>query len=811
MKFKSKVSRFVGGLLLIASTCTFTPSDAQSVTKSGARVLPVVISKARPTSLILPTDAILSEVTASEELQRYLTAMTGAKVEVVREDVAIKPTGTRIYLGPTKFAGQYLGEKGTLSGEEWMLQNVNGDLIITGGRTRGTLYGVYHFLEDICGVRWWSRWEETVPRHSEIRINALQRREKPAFSYRDIYRQYHGGDDWDNGRAAARARLNRDGDNPISALYGGANTYGPPEHTHTAAMYISKDKYFAEHPDWFALVNGQRVAGHTEQLDYTNPEMRAEFLRLLLENIRKSRAAATSSLLPLPTIYAVDQNDGTSWCSCERCSALVAREGSQAGPMVDFVNYMADGIRQEFPDVLLSTLAYQASESPPKTLHPRENVVVKLTDTTNSYTVPVTAPANQQMRNLIESWAAIAPRLQIWDYSTFYPVNGQNVGFPFPSEHIYATDYRFYQKNRVNRVFVEFENTVTGDARDLKLWLMAKLLENPNADDKKLINEFTDGFYGPAGTYIRDYRQQLLDAAQRNKANLRFFGSVSAFSYAKLSDILKMQVTFDRAEKAVAGNTVLLRRVRHMRLSLDRLTLFFYPAYLLQHKAAGGKMTTLPFKREVIGQRALQTWIEQAKMRLPASKQQEEIDMATQEIKRYLEIPKEFPIPAKFGEFKREQIIDLPAAALAFANNSAMKSSLIDDPEAPTGKTEVLNFDNQADRELYSLPMQWGFYDLSIKKDTKLPPLKKEDIIGPGYHWYKMGTVVNLDTFFAYFTWSWNIQCSDNNDAIARSGRNGRYDVWANMKFEGPMHGFDIPGQKNALFVERVILTPAKP
>jgi hypothetical protein len=796
-------------LLLACGTLAFATASHADAPKP-LKATSIVISKAKPVTIVLAAETIQSEETASKELKHYLDEMTGVDCQIVREGSAAKLDGTLIYVGPTKFAAQNLTDKKAFGGEEWLLQNIGGKLVITGGRPRGTLYGAYHFLEDVCGVRWWSRWEEDVPQQKQIKVNALSRREQPAFSYRDIYREYHA--DWDSGITPARARLNRDGDSPMDSMYGGANTYGPPAHSHTVYMYIDKDKYFADHPDWYALVNGKRTAGYdVSQLDYTNDEMRAEFLRLLLDTIRKSRADAIAKQLPVPAIYAVDQGDANAWCECEKCAAIVAREGSESGPVIDFVNYMADAVAKEFPDVLLSTLAYQKSEKPPKTLRPRDNIVVKLTNTTSSYTHLLTEPVNQTMHDRVKSWAAISGHLGIWDYVTFHTLNNQNLGFPFPNEHTFGPNNQFYHQNHVDRMFVEMENTVNGDVRDLKLWLMAKTLENPNADNAKLIKDFSDGYYGPASPHFLRYRQQLKVAGERNNINLRFFGAISSFSYLKLPDVVKMQQTFDAGEKAVAGKPVFLKRLRQARLSLDRSALFFYPAYRLQNEAAGGTAATMPLDQKVMADRALETWTEQAKMRMPASKLAEELDIAQKEIGRYLEIPKEYPLPEQFKDYHKEDVIDLPAASNAFQNNEALHSLLIDDPEAPTGKTEIFNYDERPDKDAYAMPMAWGFYDLTTRKEIKLPPLQLADIKGPGYHWYKMGTMENLDTFLAYFTWSWHLRSPDNNDVIARSGKNGRYDVWVNMKFEGPMHGFNVPGQKNALYVERIILTPAKP
>ena len=108
------------------------------------------------------------------------------------------------------------------------------DLYLVGGNPRGTLYAVYHFLEDVVGVHWWNPWEETVPRQPTLRVGPLDFQGRPAFRYRDIYMLYG----LDGGRFAARNRLNREGDAPIEGRYGGSLDYGPPYHVHTFFRYF---------------------------------------------------------------------------------------------------------------------------------------------------------------------------------------------------------------------------------------------------------------------------------------------------------------------------------------------------------------------------------------------------------------------------------------------------------------------------------------------------------------------------------------------------------------------------------------------
>ncbi len=48
------------------------------------------------------------------------------------------------------------------------------------------------------------------------------------------------------------------------------------------------------------------------------------------------------------------------------------------GPLLRAVNAVADAIVTDFPDVAISTLAYQHTMKPPMLTKPRKNVIVRL-------------------------------------------------------------------------------------------------------------------------------------------------------------------------------------------------------------------------------------------------------------------------------------------------------------------------------------------------------------------------------------------------------------------------------------------------
>ena len=84
---------------------------------------------------------------------------------------------------------------------------------------------------------------------------------------------------------------------------------------HNFDYWIPGKEYCVEHPEFFAEIDGVRItpSGNTEllmreQLCTTNPELRAEIVRRMVEYCRKHPEVKTISLIP---------NDGFGWCQCK--------------------------------------------------------------------------------------------------------------------------------------------------------------------------------------------------------------------------------------------------------------------------------------------------------------------------------------------------------------------------------------------------------------------------------------------------------------------------------------------------------------
>lgn len=474
---------------------------------------------------------------AAHQLADYLERITGAVIPV---RTSAEAPAHAILVGPgiaarTSFKDVPFDKLGD---EELVMRTRGGHLLLAGGRPRGTLYAVSRFLQEQCGVRWWTPWASRVPKQATLRIKDLNVREKPAFEYRDAYWFCAFNPDW-QWRNCCNGAFSR-----IPADKGGHIIYRG--FVHTSYALVPPDKYFSKHPDWFSLINGNRV-GTNAQLCLTNPKLREFVVRRVEQWLRES---------PNANIVSVSQNDNQKFCECTNCRSLDEAQGSHAGSLIAFVNYVAKRIAPQYPKVAIDTLAYQYTRKPPKTLRPRPNVIVRLCSIECNFRVPMSAPANASFAKDVRGWAKLTNRLYIWNYVTDF---GHYVQ-PFPNWLTLGPNLRFFKAHHVKGVFEEGAYQSYGsEMAPLRAWVLAQLLWNPQQNGRALIREFLEGYYGKAGKPIWQYMKLLYDASRGYK--LTCYAPTDA-PFLQFKTLAKAEKLWQQAEQAVAGNKILLARVR---------------------------------------------------------------------------------------------------------------------------------------------------------------------------------------------------------------------------------------------------------
>lgn len=799
-------------LLLLATIASLSAGPAAYAARP-AKPVGFAITRTQPAAIVLPDNATVPETTAAADLQSYIGRITGAQCPVIREGEASPASTRKIYVGATRFAGQHVSGLAAFGDEEWTIRTQAANLILTGGAPRGALYATYRFLEEICGVHWWNSFEETVPTRNTLTVKSLDLRGKPGFYYRDIYSTYS----YDGGRFASRNRLNRQGFDVMDIKHGGSRTIGPPDWVHTFFSYMPPEKYYQQHPDWFLIDPSRTFMGqgpahiYNAQLNLGHAGMRAEFLRLLLENIRKSRQAAFEKGQTPPDIFDVSQNDGgVSWVGPED-KALVEREGTNAASMIVFLNYLADGIREEFPNVYLSTLAYHSGEKAPKTIRPRDNVIVRLTDTRSNYLLPVTHPRNEILRKNVEDWAKLTKNLYIWDYNVTFV----HPEFPTPTLHTYAPDLKFFRDHNVTGYLTEFEYPIEADLRDLKVWVLCKLLENPDRPTAALVKQFTDGYYGKAGPFVRQYMQLLEKAAEKKDAggataDITWFAGTGQFTYLTVDFLRQANAIFDRAAQAVGNDQLLTRRVRHARLAVDSAILKRYPRLAAAWARAGQGSAKLPFDRELIARRYQQTWNEQVDMRPKELGREKAKAEVAEEVRNLTTGSSTVTIPEKFRGLPPADVYIYGSTDTRYAGPDPLgvrSNGLVVLDEGATNGIARRFVIPEDQTEKYKLPMAWGAYANREEKTLITQEVKPEQVPGPGYNWYRLGTVRPTPSTYVFLTWSWWMQTDIGGDVDP----NQDYEVWGHLKFEGPLFPHGKAEDKNAIVLDQYVLVRQPP
>ncbi len=172
--------------------------------------------------------------------------------------------------------------------------------------------------------------------------------------------------------------------------------------------------------------------------------------------------------------------------------------------------------------MLVESLAYQYTRKPPKTIKPRDNVLIRLCTIECSYIQPLDGEQNQKFAADIEGWSKLAKYLFIWDYTTNY---NDYLG-PHPNLRVLAPNVRYFVKHGAIGLFEEGEGD---DFCELKNWLLLRVMWEPNLDGEKLIGEFLSGYYGlEVAPLLKRYWDVLIARAEKEKIYLGCFCMNSA-------------------------------------------------------------------------------------------------------------------------------------------------------------------------------------------------------------------------------------------------------------------------------------------
>jgi Domain of unknown function (DUF4838) len=427
----------------------------------------------------LSASASESEKWSAKELQHWLKEISGIELPLLTFDPNF--AGPQIVIGETEIGAA--SHHSAVSEESFHYYNVGPNIFLTGGKQRGTLYGVFDFLEKELGCRWYTPTVTVVPRRDELKFVWFDHAEKPGIRVRNDFYFEAFDPIW-----ATRNKMN--GTMGYRQQPGGVESYWS---VHTFFPLMPPAEFYKKHPEYYSLIDGKRIFERA-QLCLTNPDV----LSIITERIKKKMRESPEYL-----IYDVSQNDWYNPCQCDKCQAIVKEKGGESGLIIWFVNQVAEAVEKEFPDKFVGTLAYQYTRTPPINITPRHNVVVRLCSIECCFAHDFkSCPENKSFLDDLRGWSAIAPHMYIWDYV----VNFGHYVMPYPNFRVLQSNIQSFRDNHAIGIMEQAAyQSRGGEFSELRAYLISKLLWNPECNTEDVINDFMVGYYGRAGKFVRQY------------------------------------------------------------------------------------------------------------------------------------------------------------------------------------------------------------------------------------------------------------------------------------------------------------------
>ncbi len=260
-----------------------------------------------------------------------------------------------------------------------------------------------------------------------------------------------------------------------------------------------------EHPEYLALVNGQRARKTNSQKFCTsNLDLQKLITETVVANFLKK--TTNSNIAPAQSV-SMDPSDLNNWCECPQCAAM----GSPSNQAVTLANLVAADLQSKTGRKIIVGMYAYNQHSPPPTIKVHPNVVVSVATSfiRGGFTLD----------QLLAGWSAQGATLGIREYYAIFAWDRNLPARARASRPTYIRD-SIAKFHALGARYMTAEATESWAPQGLGYYLSSRLLwdasqasdENYNA----LLTDFFDKSFGPASTKMRTF-YTLLDPAGKKR------------------------------------------------------------------------------------------------------------------------------------------------------------------------------------------------------------------------------------------------------------------------------------------------------
>ncbi len=472
---------------------TAEDADQVVIVADGVARAAIVVAQAAPEAVIR----------AAEELRWCIEQMTSVALPLV-DDVSAPETAADlpellICVGPSDLTAEVAnalpGDAYAPGGQDAVAMFVDGKIILTGGPVldgQTTEYAVAAFLRHLGAecYRARSRPIKVLPAGPRLAVpKSLDIRVQPAFV----------------SRAPSGALL------PPWSSAGGVDF----TNAHNWFRVITRD-FFGEHPQWFALIDGERDdpgTGSVYAICETHPEVVNRFVDAAAEAFESGREGF--SLTPNDCVRGL--------CQCEICLAVHGDGAIPADRMLAFANRVRAQLDREYPRFRARKLHILAGYGHPEwRIPPSEGVVARRGVVVwvahqgchaHTWDDP-TCPANREWAERLDGWSRAAQEpLGVYEYACYSNYNYDRRWSRFPVVSLRRVIHDIAAYRRAGVGYLQYETEGYWDPYMPFRWVhgygIDRALLDPDIDPDELLRTLCEDLYGPASVTMYEYYDLL--------------------------------------------------------------------------------------------------------------------------------------------------------------------------------------------------------------------------------------------------------------------------------------------------------------
>jgi len=277
---------------------------------------------------------------------------------------------------------------------------------------------------------------------------------------------------------------------------------------------------------------------------------------------------------PSAMSFPMDPNDNLDFCQCERCVALdppgIARKGvpSMTDRVLTFVNAVAAGIRDEFPDRYVAFYAYATHLDPPVHVKPAGNVIIPICRSGNCllHLMPNPNCPTSDFHDLLRRWHALTPNIYTYEYD---PVSWTG-GLPCPTylEMARSLKAQFLQFG-VRGSYSDGTQYVAYASTYINRYMARQMKIDPTQDPDEVLRDMCRHFFGPAAKAMEGYYRELARVTQATHPGRARLGGGTTFYHEIFSpDLVRAaRRNLDKALQQSKKQGIYRRRVKMVDMS----------------------------------------------------------------------------------------------------------------------------------------------------------------------------------------------------------------------------------------------------